>query len=74
VAFEDVSFSYDGRRRALDTVSFSARAGETVALVGTTGSGKSTTLGLLHRTFDPAQGRVTIDGADIRDLALSSLR
>ncbi|GEP02153.1 glucan ABC transporter ATP-binding protein/ permease [Methylobacterium oxalidis] len=74
VTFEDVGFSYDGRRRALDGVSFTARAGETVALVGTTGSGKSTTLGLLHRTFDPDAGAIRIDGTDIRDIGLASLR
>lgn len=74
VEFENVGFSYDGRRRALDGVSFTAKPGETVALVGTTGSGKSTTLGLLHRTFDPDQGAIRIDGTDIRDIGLSSLR
>ena len=74
VGFEDVAFSYDGRVKALDGVSFKAEAGRTVALVGTTGSGKSTTLGLLHRTFDPQSGAIRIDGTDIRDIALSSLR
>ena len=74
VTFDEVAFSYDGRRSALDGVSFSARPGETVALVGTTGSGKSTTLGLLHRTFDPDAGAIRIDGIDIRDIGLSSLR
>ena len=74
VTFEDVAFSYDGRRSALDGVSFSARPGETIALVGTTGSGKSTTLGLLHRSFDPAAGAIRIDGMDIRDVGLASLR
>jgi len=74
VIFDDVAFSYDGRRSALDGVSFTARPGETVALVGTTGSGKSTTLGLLHRTFDPDAGAIRIDGIDIRDIGLSSLR
>ncbi|GJE46207.1 glucan ABC transporter ATP-binding protein/ permease [Methylobacterium soli] len=74
VCFEGVDFTYDGRRKALDGVSFTARAGETVALVGTTGSGKSTTLGLLHRTFDPESGAIRIDGTDIRDIGLSSLR
>jgi ATP-binding cassette subfamily B protein len=54
--------------------SFSAQPGETIALVGATGSGKSTTLGLLHRVFDPFEGAVTIDGVDIRDLTLASLR
>jgi len=74
VTFDEVAFSYDGRRSALDGVSFAARPGETVALVGTTGSGKSTTLGLLHRTFDPDAGAIRIDGIDIRDIGLSSLR
>ena len=74
VAFEQVSFSYDGRRMAVRNVSFAAAPGETIALVGATGSGKSTTLGLLHRVFDPSEGRVTIDGIDIRDLTLLSLR
>jgi glucan exporter ATP-binding protein len=74
VAFENVCYSYDGKRRAVHDVSFSTRPGETVALVGATGSGKSTTLSLLHRVFDPAQGRVTIDGVDIRDYTLVSLR
>jgi len=74
VAFEDVRFSYDGRRDALAGVTLRARPGEVVALVGATGSGKSTAMGLLHRTFDPGAGRVTIDGVDLRDVALSSLR
>ena len=74
VAFEDVSFAYDDRRKAVDHVSFSARRGETIALVGSTGSGKSTTLGLLHRIFDPMEGRITIDGQDIRDMTLVGLR
>lgn len=74
VTFEDVTFSYDGRRRALDGISFTVRPGETVALVGTTGSGKSTTLSLLHRAFDPETGTVRVDGEDIRDLSLASLR
>jgi glucan exporter ATP-binding protein len=74
VAFEDVSFSYDGKRSAVQDVSFLVRPGETVALVGATGSGKSTTLGLLHRAFDPQSGTIRIDGHDVRDLTLSSLR
>ena len=74
VAFEQVSYSYDGKRMAVRKVSFSAKPGETVALVGATGSGKSTTLGLLHRVFDPLEGRVTIDGRDIRDIRLDALR
>ncbi len=74
VRFEDVSFSYDLAREALRDVSFDAPAGQTIALVGATGSGKSTTLNLLHRVFDPAEGRVTIDGLDIRSMTLESLR
>lgn len=74
VVFADVSFSYDGKRKAVDHVSFDVSPGETVALVGSTGSGKSTTLGLLHRVFDPQEGAVTIDGIDIRDMSLKSLR
>ncbi len=74
VAFENVSFSYDGKRPAVLDVSFAVRPGETVALVGATGSGKSTTLGLLHRAFDPQSGLIRIDGEDIRDICLASLR
>ncbi|WP_230530347.1 glucan ABC transporter ATP-binding protein/ permease [Microvirga roseola] len=74
VSFEDVSFSYDGKRSAVQDVTFSVRQGENVALVGSTGSGKSTTLGLLHRAFDPQSGAIRIDGDDIRDITLASLR
>ncbi len=71
---KDVWFSYDGAREALQRVSLDAPAGRTIALVGATGSGKSTTLSLLHRAFDPARGRITIDGLDIRTFTLQSLR
>ncbi|MEP9376261.1 glucan ABC transporter ATP-binding protein/ permease [Aquabacter sp. CN5-332] len=74
VAFEDVSFSYDGKRSALADVTFRAAPGQTLALVGSTGAGKSTALALLHRVFDPQSGRITVDGMDIRDATLSSLR
>ena len=74
VSFENVTFSYDNRRNAIMDVSFTVNPGETVALVGATGSGKSTTLGLLHRVFDPNGGRIVIDGVDIRDMSLVSLR
>ncbi len=74
VRFEDVSFRYDKSRGALQDVSFDAPAGQTFALVGATGSGKSTTLNLLHRVFDPTEGRVLIDGRDIRTMTLESLR
>ncbi|WP_034991004.1 glucan ABC transporter ATP-binding protein/ permease [Beijerinckia mobilis] len=74
IAFEDVSFSYDARKPAVSHLTFNVAAGETVALVGATGSGKSTTLGLLHRVFDPQSGRITIDGIDIRAMTLRGLR
>jgi ATP-binding cassette subfamily B protein len=74
VRFENVTFSYDGKRQAVQHLSFDVKPGETVALVGETGSGKSTTLGLLHRAFDPQSGRILLDGTDIRDLSVGSLR
>lgn len=74
VAFDNVSFSYDGKRPAIADLSFTVPKGRTIALVGSTGSGKSTTLGLLHRAFDPQSGRILIDGRDIRDFTLQSLR
>ena len=74
VEFNDVSFSYDGKRAAVADLSFTALPGQTVALVGATGAGKSTALGLLHRAFDPQSGVVKIDGMDIRGLTLTGLR
>lgn len=74
VTFDNVTFSYDGKRPAILDLSFTASKGKTIALVGATGSGKSTTLGLLHRAFDPQSGRILIDGHDIRDFTLQSLR
>lgn len=74
VVFDNVSFSYDGKRAAVQDVFFAVQPGENVALVGSTGSGKSTSLGLLHRAFDPQSGCIRIDGDDIRDLTLASLR
>jgi ATP-binding cassette subfamily B protein len=74
IRFEDVSFSYVGERQAVQELSFEVKPGETLALVGATGSGKSTTLGLLYRAFDPQSGRILLDGVDIRSLSLESLR
>jgi len=74
IEFKDVSFSYDDRRLAVTDLSFTAAPGERIALVGPTGSGKSTALALLHRAFDPQSGAIFIDGADIRDLTLVGLR
>lgn len=75
VAFEDVSFRYAGAEHdALSQVSFAAEPGQTVAVVGTTGSGKSTIINLIPRFYDVRSGRVTIDGYDVRDVTLESLR
>src|ERR1700716_2183404 len=74
VEFQDVSFSYDGKRAAVADLTFTALPGETVALVGATGAGKSTALALLHRAFDPQSGAIKIDGMDIRELKLAALR
>jgi ATP-binding cassette subfamily B protein len=74
VSFDRVTFSYDGVRKAVNDVSFVVEPGQTVALVGSTGSGKSTTMSLLHRVFDPTSGGISIDGVDIRDMTLLSLR
>jgi ATP-binding cassette, subfamily B, beta-glucan exporter len=74
VEFKDVSFSYDGKRAAVADLSFTALPGDRIALVGPTGSGKSTALALLHRAFDPQSGFITVDGMDIRALTLTGLR
>src|SRR5215472_6655187 len=74
VEFRQVSFSYDGKRSAASDLSFVASPGERIALVGPTGSGKSTALALLHRAFDPQSGAILIDGRDIHDLTLAGLR
>ncbi|MGB7179412.1 MAG: ATP-binding cassette domain-containing protein, partial [Xanthobacteraceae bacterium] len=74
VEFSDVSFSYDGKRSAAADLTFTALPGETIALVGPTGSGKSTALALLHRAFDPQSGVIKVDGADIRGYTLTGLR
>src|ERR1700761_2230068 len=74
VEFHDVSFSYDGKRPAIEDLSFVALPGQTIALVGPTGAGKSTAIALLHRAFDPQSGFIKIDGMDVRALKLSALR
>src|ERR1700710_248788 len=74
VEFKDVSFSYDGKRPAVEDLSFTVLPGQTIALVGPTGAGKSTAIALLHRAFDPQSGFIRIDGMDVRGLTLSALR
>ncbi|MFH0941865.1 MAG: ABC transporter ATP-binding protein [Chloroflexota bacterium] len=74
VRFEDVSFSYNSIAPVLKGVSFTVRPGELVALLGGSGSGKSTIAHLIPRFYDPSSGRITVDGIDIRDVTLVSLR
>jgi ATP-binding cassette subfamily B protein len=74
VEFNDVSFSYDGKRAAVEDLSFTALPGQTIALVGPTGAGKSTAIALLHRAFDPQSGFIRIDGMDVRGITLTALR
>ena len=74
VVFDHVTFSYDDAGNALDGVHIDLPAGSTTAVVGPTGSGKSTLVRLLLRFYDPTEGRVTIDGHDVRDLHLGDLR
>ncbi|MBN1649338.1 MAG: ABC transporter ATP-binding protein [Spirochaetales bacterium] len=73
VEFRNVSFSFSGRK-VLDAVSFSVKAGETVAIVGQTGSGKTTLTRMINRIFDPDEGSILVDGEDIRTWNLESLR
>jgi ATP-binding cassette subfamily B protein/subfamily B ATP-binding cassette protein MsbA len=74
VRLEGIRFGYESNRPVLDDVTLEARPGEVIALVGATGAGKSTLVSLIPRFFDPWQGRVAIDGTDIRDVKLASLR
>jgi ATP-binding cassette subfamily B protein len=74
VTADGVYFSYPGRGHTLSDVSFDAQAGDRVAIVGHTGAGKSTLMSLLIRFYDPSGGRIEIDGVDVRDVGLQSLR
>ncbi|NQP65528.1 ABC transporter ATP-binding protein [Streptococcus suis] len=74
IAFEDVSFSYDGKRKILDKVSFQVKKGQTIAFVGATGSGKSSIINVFMRFYEFESGRVLIDGQDIRTFPVQELR
>ena len=74
VEFRRVSFAYPNGERVLEDISFSVQPGQTVAIVGQTGSGKTTLTRLINRTYDVAQGQVLVDGVDVRDWQLESLR
>jgi ATP-binding cassette, subfamily B, multidrug efflux pump len=75
VKFENVTFRYfSGGEPVLANVTFEAKPGETIALLGATGSGKTTIINLLPRFYDPTEGRITIDGHDLRDVTIDSLR
>ena len=71
VQFENVSFAYFGRHKVLENISFEAQPGQIIALLGATGSGKSTIINLLPRFYDPVAGRITIDGVDLRNVTLA---
>ncbi len=74
VAFEGVSFSYDGKTPVLEEVSFRVEPGKSLAVVGLTGAGKTTIISLLLRFYDPVRGAVRVDGRDLREVGLASLR
>ena len=72
VRVEGIGFGYDPQHPVLSNLSFEAKAGELVALVGPTGAGKTTVINLLHRFYDPTEGRITIDGKDLRHVTVES--
>jgi ABC-type multidrug transport system fused ATPase/permease subunit len=74
IAFEAIHFNYRGRQETLKDISFEVHPGQTIAIVGPTGAGKTTLISLLPRFYDPKRGRITLDGRDIRSLTLKSLR
>lgn len=74
IEFKNVDFSYDGETKVLDSLNFKVRAGESIALVGATGAGKTTIINLISRFYDATSGKVLIDGIDVKDVDLESLR
>lgn len=74
VAFENVAYSYGGETNAVEGISFVAKHGQTTAIIGSTGSGKSTIINLIPRLSDPTEGKITIDGIDLKDFNLKDLR
>jgi ATP-binding cassette subfamily B protein len=74
IKYEGVSFGYEGQRKVLDSIDLTIRAGETIAFVGPSGAGKTTLCSLLPRFYDANEGRITIDGMDVRGMTLESLR
>jgi subfamily B ATP-binding cassette protein MsbA len=72
VRFEDVGFAYDPRASVLSHLSFEARPGEVIAIVGPTGAGKTTVVNLIHRFYDPTEGRIMIDGYDLKQVTVES--
>ncbi|MGT2889639.1 ABC transporter ATP-binding protein [Streptococcus dysgalactiae subsp. equisimilis] len=74
ISFKNVSFSYDGKQKVLDNISFEVKKGETIAFVGATGSGKSSIINVFMRFYDFQSGHILLDGHDIRDYSQEELR
>ena len=74
IVFEDVGFSYDGKNMVLKDINLKAEPGKTIAILGATGSGKSSIINLVPRFYDVSEGRITVDGHDLRDATIKSLR
>ena len=74
VLFNNVSFSYDGEHNVLKNINLTAEEGKTIAILGSTGSGKSTIINLIPRFYDVSEGNITLDGVDIRDIKINDLR
>jgi len=74
VVFENVAFSYDGEHKVLRNINIKAEEGKTVAILGSTGSGKSTIINLIPRFYDVSEGKITLDGIDIRDVKINDIR